>query len=472
VNIIRIIILSIIIVFTKLATVAQMPNIVDVNSNTTVLVTSITIVGNKITKDKIILRELEFSTGDLLLLPKLDSLIVKSKQNLLNRSLFNFVTISKNITDTNCSVKILVVERWYVWPIPIIQFADRNINSWIEKKDLSRINYGIDLRVDNFRGLMENLNIVLQGGYDIVLAFRWNIPYLSKNQVFGMGFSGGVQLNHEVAYSTIDNKEQYYKSSNGFAQQVKYGSANFTFRPKYNYLYSFGVVFNQFVFQDTILKLNPNFASEQTTYNYFSFGMGLKLDFRDYKPYPLNGYYFDININKKGFGIFGDDVNYFSAGANFDQYLHIYNKWFFAYNFGAKLTNQDVQSPYFIRSGLGYHPFTIRGYELYVINGQKLGMFKSNLKFELIPRTKFNIFWIRSTKFKESFLEVYANLFFDAAYVDDIYTYKLNPLANQVLWSTGIGIDMITYYDLVLRLELSINKQKNIGFFISFVAPI
>ncbi len=67
---------------------------------------------------------------------------------------------------------------------------------------------------------------------------------------------------------------------------------------------------------------------------------------------------------------------------------------------------------------------------------------------------------------------MYANLFFDAAYVDDKYTYELNPLSNQLLWGTGIGIDMITYYDLVLRLELSVNKQKDTGFFISFVAPI
>ena len=131
-----------------------------------------------------------------------------------------------------------------------------------------------------------------------------------------------------------------------------------------------------------------------------------------------------------------------------------------------------MQSPYFITSGLGYYPNTIRGYELYVVDGQKLGIIKSNLKFEVIPKTNFNIDWIKSTKFSDLYFAMYANLFFDVAYVDDKYSYQLNPLTNQVLWSAGVGIDMITYYDLVLRLELSINKQRETGFFISFVAPI
>jgi len=444
----------------------------DVVKNDSVTINSIVLIGNKITKDKIIFRELEFKKGDILSVSLLDSLILKSQQNLMNRSLFNFVTFTKTVDNNNCSIEVNVVERWYIWPIPILQFADRNINAWWDKRDFSRLNYGIDLRIDNFRGLMENLNIVLQGGYDILLGFRWNLPYLTENQIFGMGFAGGVKLNHEVAYQTIDNKEQFYHSADGYAQQLTFANVNFTFRPEYNYLHSLSVGFNQYIFQDTILKLNPEFAFSGTNYDYFTISYGFKLDFRDYAPYPLEGYYFDVSLEKKGLGIFNDQINEFSVNTTFDQYLKIYGRWYFAYNFGAKFSNQNVQSPYFITSGLGYYPNTIRGYELYVVDGQKLGIIKSNLKFEVIPKTNFNIDWIKSTKFSDLYFAMYANLFFDVAYVDDKYSYQLNPLTNQVLWSAGVGIDMITYYDLVLRLELSINKQRETGFFISFVAPI
>ena len=275
----------------------------DVVKNDSVTINSIVLIGNKITKDKIIFRELEFKKGDILSVSLLDSLILKSQQNLMNRSLFNFVTITKTIDNDNYSIEVNVVERWYIWPIPILQFADRNINAWWDKRDFSRLNYGIDLRIDNFRGLMENLNIVLQGGYDILLGFRWNLPYLTENQIFGMGFAGGVKLNHEVAYQTIDNKEQFYHSADGYAQQLTFANVNFTFRPEYNYLHSLSVGFNQYIFQDTILKLNPEFAFSGTKYDYFTISYGFKLDFRDYAPYPLEGYYFDVSLEKKGLSL-------------------------------------------------------------------------------------------------------------------------------------------------------------------------
>ncbi|PIY32546.1 MAG: hypothetical protein COZ08_06845, partial [Bacteroidetes bacterium CG_4_10_14_3_um_filter_42_6] len=264
-------------------------------------VSTITLEGNKMTRDNIVMRELEFFVGTSYLPSQLDSLIVKSRQNLMNRSLFNFVTITKIIDRELCDIRISMIERWYIWPIPIIQFADRNLNAWIEKNDLKRLNYGIDLRVENFRGRMEKLNFVLQTGYDMVFAGHWTVPYLDKNQVTGLSLKGGVRFNHEVPYRTVNNKPVYYRSPDAYARDYIFGGINFTFRPKYNYLHDVGFSFSSYVFQDTLLKLNPDF-SIGTTSQYFSLTYTFKLDFRDYKPYPLNGYYFDVQIQKMGLG--------------------------------------------------------------------------------------------------------------------------------------------------------------------------
>ena len=88
-----------------------------------ITISNIIIEGNKITRDKIILREVEFEPGEKLSEHQLDSLIKKSSQNLLNRSLFNFATIDKQIDGDQCVAVINVTERWYIWPIPIIDFA-------------------------------------------------------------------------------------------------------------------------------------------------------------------------------------------------------------------------------------------------------------------------------------------------------------------------------------------------------------
>ncbi len=441
------------------------------NENDTIVTTgSITITGNKVTKNHIIIRELEFKEGIVIGTRRLDSLILKSKQNLLNRSLFNFVDITRTEGETS-EITVSVVERWYIWPVPILQFADRNINAWLEKGDLSRLNFGIDLRVDNFRGRMERLDIVLQAGYDVKVEMKWTVPYLTKNQVLGVTIDGGVLLNHTVAYETIGGKEQFFTSMSTYAQKKVFGTLGLTLRPKYNFYHGFQLGYNHFDFMDTLLVLNPNFANK-LMYNYLSVSYVLKLDFRDYASYPLQGYYFDLGVSKMGFGIFSKDVNRISMNASFDQYLQLAKRWYFAYNLSGQISNNNQRLPYFIKSGLGYHPNNIRGYELYVVDGQQVGIFKSNFKFEVLPRWNFNINWIKSTKFNKSFLAIYANVFFDMAYVGDVYTNDLNPLANQLLYGTGIGIDMLTYYDLVLRLEYSLNKQKQTGFFISFVAPI
>lgn len=134
--------------------------------NKTVTVGTITVEGDKITHKPIIYREIEFAEGDVLTEQELDEKIVKSRQNLLNRSLFNFVTISTDYEQDVCNILVSVVERWYIWPIPIVEYADRNFNVWWETKDFNRLNYGVDLRVENFRGRMENLNIIVKGGYD------------------------------------------------------------------------------------------------------------------------------------------------------------------------------------------------------------------------------------------------------------------------------------------------------------------
>ena len=80
--------------------------------------------------------------------------------------------------------------------------------------------------------------------------------------------------------------------------------------------------------------------------------------------------------------------------------------------------------------------------------------------------------WIKNEKFGKLFYALYANLFFDAGYAHDTQSYSTNPLGNQLLWSTGLGVDFVTFYDIVIRLEYSINKQKETGLYVGLVAPI
>ena len=93
-------------------------------------ITNIIITGNKITKDDVLLRELTFKKGDVLSQASLEGKIKESKENLTNLMLFNFnhITFENNTEKTD--VYIEVVERWYIWPYPILEISERNFNVW------------------------------------------------------------------------------------------------------------------------------------------------------------------------------------------------------------------------------------------------------------------------------------------------------------------------------------------------------
>ena len=204
----------------------------------------------------------------------------------MNRSIFNFVTISKNSQEQVVDVEVAVVERWYIWPIPIINTAGRNINAWWETKDFERLNYGIDLRVENFRGRLEKLNILVQGGFDQTLAAKWTIPYLTKKQFMGIGIGGGYQRNREIIVATEENKPVYYEPEDGYAQKRGFASLDLTFRPKFNFLHTLSLGFDHYSFNDSLIETYPDFAFDDSKYNFITLGYEYKHDFRDYKPYP------------------------------------------------------------------------------------------------------------------------------------------------------------------------------------------
>ncbi len=434
--------------------------------------------GNKITKDFILYRELKVKKGDTLTFERLNSLLRQSKENLLNTSLFNFVTthidtLSHQAGYYHANVIFDVIERWYIWPFPIFEFADRNFNAWWKDKDFSKVNYGIYLILDNFRGRKEKLKILTRFGYDEKYQLFYEIPYINKKQTIGLGFGFDFAQNHEISYKSVNNKLEFFKAEDFYPKRHFKLTTEVIFRPDIQNTYRFELGGNRINISDTIVKLNPNYTvNNETRISYFSIFFKYKSDFRDFVYYPLNGYYFDVIMNKYGLGLHRkNDVDVFTIQSTFRKYQKLSHRLYFASLLTAQFSSGS-RIPYFIQSGLGYGRLFARGYELYVIDGQKYGLFRSNLKFAILPTQVYNINFIKTERFSKIHIALYLNLFFDAAYVSDKYNFDNNHLANQFIYGTGIGLDLVSYYDIVLRVELSKNKQNETGVFVHFMAPI
>ena len=79
-------------------------------------ISSILINGNNKTKKEIILRELELKIDSAYNQGELKAKVLKSKNNLTNLKLFNFVDIKSLEKNQNIEIHINVIEKWYIWP--------------------------------------------------------------------------------------------------------------------------------------------------------------------------------------------------------------------------------------------------------------------------------------------------------------------------------------------------------------------
>ncbi len=443
------------------------------------IIRSIEYNGNKITKERIITRELMISVGDTLSKRSLDELLVKSRENLLNTSLFNFVTTDLHTTSAKYTFTDVVfnfTERWYIWPWPTIEFADRNFNTWwSENRDLTRMSYGVLLKWSNFRGRREQLDIKAQFGYSELFGFDYTIPLLNKKETLGLGIGAGYNRRHEVAVMNEDDQLVYYKDDEKYIAQGVGSHISLIYRREIYNTHTFRLEYNFLDFDDTLTEINPYFTPEgNSKLQYFSFVYQFKSDFRDYKAYPLNGYYFDVEVGKRGFGLLDNgEVDVFYVLTTFRKYYHFGGRWYIASGLNTRFSNKERQ-PFYMEKAIGYGRDIVRGYEHYVVNGQNFAIFKNNFKFALIPRRTFDIGFIRSEKFSKVHYAFYLNAFFDFGFADQIYPMPElnNQLENTLLIGYGLGLDFVTYYDIVLRLEYSFNKMNEHGLYIHFIAPI
>ena len=438
------------------------------------VINSISVKGNNKTKRGIILREMELSVGDTVALRELHSLIKKSKSNLLNTQLFNFVRISEEVSNAKVDIIIEVTEQWYSWIFPIFEIADRNFNEWWETKDFSRADYGLLFIQENFRGRAEFINFRAITGFNEYLNFKYSIPYLDKNKRLGLELNAEVTRRHETSFITQGDELSFFNDDRRYPFKKYHGEAIVTYRPEINNRHSFSVSYDDYSFQDTLLTLNPDFLdSPDSETAFFSLSYNLESDYRDYDSYPLHGHYLDFTLMKNGLGLISDEVNFWQISGEIAKYWQLKKRFYFASSIHGMLSGEK-NHPYFLNKGLGYGEEYVRSYEYNVINGNAYGLMRSNFKYTLIPTQTFTLDFIPLKQFRKVFFALYLNVFADAGYVDSFDNWRTNGnhLPDKFLFGKGVGLDLVTYYEKVLRLEYSWNRQNKGGLFIHFRAPI
>jgi len=106
-----------------------------------------------------------------------------------------------------------------------------------------------------------------------------------------------------------------------------------------------------------------------------------------------------------------------------------------------------------------------------VIDGSDYVLSLYNFKIQVVKPRIYTIPFIGMEQFNRIHYAVYVNVFADAGYVNNEFPNPTNTMVNTWQFSTGIGIDLVTYYDRVFSIYYAINRYGEHGLFIQVETP-
>ncbi len=437
-------------------------------------VKDIIVQGARQTKVYIVLREVPLKKGDSVLNSKLEAELQLARQQVYNLTLFTEVQLVADVQDNkDVIVHVNLKEHWYVLPVPQFQLVDRNFNVWAKTYHYSfdRVNYGIKFVHYNLTGRKDPLRIYLLNGYARNISFSYTAPYSSKSLSEGFTIAGGYTQNREIVYGNSSNSNQLFypvdsatKAKSEFVRNSWYLSGGYIIRKGIfkRHIFSGGYIHLQVV-DSVILKYNPNyFGSPTTSKGYVDLLYTYQYTNVDNVLYTLKGTSGYFAVMKRGLGLTGG-INMLSLEGGLNKYYPLGKNWFASVQVNGKIKLPFDQA-FINQRGLGYNENYLRGLEYYVVDGVVTGLFRTTLKKKIysfnIP-VPFKFLHRIATNIPFAF---YAKTYADIGYAYTKKKYETN-LNNRFLYSGGFGLDILTLYDVNLRLEYSFNQLNERGLF-------
>ncbi len=450
-----------------------------------VIIKNIVFQGNKRTKEKIIRRELQYQEGDTIYKAKLDSILLWERNKIFNTNLFVTVDVKLVNTDSTSNfmdMKIFVREQWYTVPQLVFDVPNQNYNYFFRelKGDLSKVNFGGKLFQRNCFGRNQTLRLTIQAGFTRNIDVSYEIPFINKKQTLGLTVYTSISNNRNLNYATVENK---WKSldSNSFSnysylkdrinrESFRIGGG-INYRPGFftNHFFEIAYYHNTLV-NDTIAKINPEyFLKGQSKQRYFYLHYVYNDDRRDVRQFALKGYATRIDVEQLGLTPF-ETQNVFRLTATHARFYPLSKRFSYAGRIKGKLSFPDIQ-PFVDFRALGAGQDLVRGYDIYQIDGQHYLLWRNSLRFKVFSKL-FNLGKLMFVRqFRYIPVDVYFSLFSDAGYVVNNSTlstefFRNDKFSNKPLGSIGLGLNIVTFYNSVFRLEWSVNgaNYHAIGF--------
>lgn len=424
---------------------------------------AINITGNKVTRRSIILREMSVEEGDSISRREMDDIVTLNQKRIFNLSIFIEVKVTPVYPEQGVvEWDILVREQWYVIPEFNFQLADRNFNVWWveQNRDIRRANIGVGLKHRNFRGNLEEVSATAQIGYTQKFGLEYKRPYVDKAQKHGFNAKFFASRNEEWYYKTDSNKWQFASTPGSYITNAFEAAGAYTYRPAYASRHLFEIRYKSQSVSDTFLLLNPDyFLNGSRNQQLMEFLYRYDLNHVDNWNYSLTGLkMISLAILRVGWQGFNYQNQYQTEVGYFKK---LSRKWYSSHIFRGRLSFPQYQ-PYNYVYAMGVGSEYLRGFEYYVIDGSHYGLLRTNLKYELlnIVIRKIPIRYIATIP-----IRIYPKVYFDVGYAANKFPGN-SFLNNRALYSGGVGVDIVSFYDFKMRVEYSWNDLGEKGLFL------
>lgn len=433
-------------------------------ADSVLIIKQISLTGDRRTRKATMLRELDFQVGDVFPFSVLVEKAEQSRRQLMNTNLFRFVTLDiRELASKEVAVSFAVEEKWYFYPQPFVRIANGSFSQWNERgRPLDHLNYGINFTQQNFSGRGDRLNINFAEGYTKRIGFQYQGFFFDRAMKWSGGLSFSYGKNREINYTTQANKLLAVKNPDGFLLESYHGVFELTYRPAIKTRHQFSVGYSLSRVNDTVRKLNENFSPSQNVYSYPFISYSLSFIDYDFNPYPTRGRQGEVGLYKAGIN---NPVNLWQLSVKGTNYWGIGSKGYFSVKLAGML-KLPFRQPYITQQFMGYGDAFLQGYENYIIDGVAGGYSKQTIGVNLLntaiplPTIK----WFKSLRSVP--LRVYAKAYTNQGYVHHPEPGFNNGLTNRMLYSTGFGVDIVMFTDLLFKFEWSFNQLGQNGVFL------
>lgn len=408
--------------------------------------------GNKRTKEVVFYREIGYKPGDTI--QHIEAKKELFLQRLSGIEIFNLVHV-----DTRADTLIITVkERIYTWGLPRLRWADRNFNVWWEKKDASRLYYGATLFFNNLYGLNHAAFITVIHGYNRQYIGRYTIPFPHHSK--GWSFIPEVRYleNHELWYKTENNVLQFLKDESEPVQKDL--ELRLSLRNRLDFYNNIEVQFSgrNYSISDSAYRANTEYLYAGRVQNSAGLGLFFNSDHRIERNYPVGGY-----LLKSGLSLLVVDgkQQFPTASMRISNFTPLAKDLVLAQFLGANYTWGNFL-PYNLSRQLGYQNDYVRGYEPFVADGNGFVLGKLALRKAILNNRPVNFGKAMPVNnYKKMPLSLWFSIFADAGHVLNPARGASNELNRKWMAGTGLGLDLIIYYNSMIRLDYSINRDLN-----------